>query len=376
MFQILLVLLAANIFLGLTGHLLSLRRLTHISGLVDGIYFYPGEKYFLTENPDADVTLTMKFESLSHLVDYGTVNMLLARFPDKDEQWLELTVWDRALIEQVRLPLAKGSWFDDIKAVDSAVPVVVSSKLGREYPLDRTCTIRVVLDPDGTKHHDLRVRVIGILQEPGYGLKMSGNSLEGILDLKFEGLILPLEAFPAGTYTMRYNNGTMLFPLKEKAESVMASLEKSLSPRHGELQLFTDLVKKAERQQKDIRFTVFSLGALLLIVSLAGLGGSNILSILALEKNYALYFMCGARWILCLIIVCIKDFLVLALPFAVTLVITRACNIIFQGSLFPMDRSGLFLSAALCAGIFLITSTGPLIYLYRRSPVEIIRRWA
>jgi hypothetical protein len=114
---------------------------------------------------------------------------------------------------------------------------------------------------------------------------------------------------------------------------------------------------------------------LVLVISIAGLGGNNMLSILTNEKKFAVYYMCGATWTKCIMMILIKDLLILAIPCTLSYIFLEIIARFIPKELFSTNIVYLFIAIAICLVIFLITSVGSILNIYKKSPVSIIRKW-
>lgn len=110
----------------------------------------------------------------------------------------------------------------------------------------------------------------------------------------------------------------------------------------------------------------------LIFMCIASFSSYTLLSIARREKNYAVYYMCGATWKKCLTIKILEDVIILMIPSILSLVIMNYLNLTNRVVLFSWK--GQVLSVLLSVIIIFVSSSVSFLLMKKQSPVSLIRR--
>lgn len=355
MAQLFIVIIVLNISFGFLNEVFSLRMYITSLGLHQSQYLYS----------TSDIPITAQ-EARMQLGDekclpLGTIALMFARQGSQDEVY-SVMVWDDVSIEHIHLPLDQGSWLPR-NQIGTYIPSIVSSNLADTFTLGEVYTFHLYITP--LEYVSVSLQVVGVLDSPNYVITTQGNNIDFIVQKHYQGFIIPESSLPLAEPTN--HSGFIVFSNEESISS--DSLPPSLR-----VEPINSMMIMYEARQKDSIFFAAALGIMVLVITVAGLGGNNLLSQLNQEREFAVYYICGARWVHCVKIKLVQDMLLIFLPFLLSfsaLIILSKVKLI----IFSFNYLGYVMSIILCALIFVLTSLGPLLQLYKKAPVSIIRRW-
>ncbi len=373
--QLLIAIVVINISIALITDVFSFRNFVMKAGLEEYLYFSANAKYNHLDNREYNSLdnreIETKLSQISGLEGFGTIFNSFAAIENGDKI-IETVLFDQKTLDRVMLPLQSGSWFDEVIDTKAIIPIIVSSDLKDEYILNHVYKLKYFLNMEKDDSSiDLSVKVIGVLEEPDYYLPLAGNYIEAAIKDNFGGMILPYSGNIKKNFRMEYNGQTILFPKRDNDISLISKQLKD----YGQVISFGEAVKQHENSKKSLIFLVLSLGILVLIISIAGLGGNSALSMIADEKKYAVYYLCGAKWRNCILIGFTKDIMMLLTPCITSIIIMEVIRRLVVSIRFTSVTTNFLLSTGLCATIYIIASSSSVVSLYRKSPVSIIRKW-
>lgn len=374
--QLFIAIVIINISIALICNVLYMRYFVSRTNLHESIYFYAAPQYTHSLDMKADDEIKNMLSEITEIDVFGSINTSFIRKPDGNEI-IKALVYDTSIIKKVKLPVSYGRWFsnDDIMQKNGTIPAVIGSDMHRDFKLNHTYNIMFSTTPDTWVMID--IKVIGILNVSGYSINLSGNNLDNMVEGDFKGIIIPYNENLSQIYQMKYNGGVLLYPqsdgINEVDETMLFITGKTSS--YGELKDFYHLLKDFEKSNEEVINLTLSLGIIVLIVSIAGLGGNNILSVMQNEKIFGIYYMCGAKWKDCIKIVLLKDIVILIIPFLFSVCILKILRDISNMDFIISNITSNLISVGICMVIFFITSVGPLIDLYKKDPISIIREW-
>ncbi len=369
--QLFIAIIALNFSIAIFNSVFYLKHLVNESGVIQGTYFYPNIKYSQSDGAE----IKEKLSQLGGIGEYGSVNELYGKL-NSDNTIIKTLVADKIVLNKSKLPLVKGNWFNTSLEESNYIPIIISYSLRNLFELNTKYVYRIFPDYGGSdSYYDITIKVIGILNKNNYAFDLSGSNLETMIKKNYDGIIMPFNENIMSGYSMKYNRGVFIFPQSNMSiQNIEAKINENLAS-YGESVLVKNLLKQYEDAKMQIMFLTASLGILVLIISTAGLGGNNMLSILANEKKYALYYMCGATWSKCIMMTIIKDLIILSIPLVLSCGFIEIISRFIPQELFTTNIIYLIMSISICLVIFLITSVGSILSIYKKSPVSIIRKW-
>lgn len=110
----------------------------------------------------------------------------------------------------------------------------------------------------------------------------------------------------------------------------------------------------------------------LIFMCSASFASYTMLSVVQREKNYAIYYMCGATWDKCLTIKLFEDLIMIVVPGVISWVVMCCMNL--SSSMVLFSGVGQLISIMLAVFIILGSSSVSFIIMKKKSPISLIRR--
>lgn len=262
--------------------------------------------------------------------------------------------------------LAKGSWHSK-NIPKNAVAAVIPKSMSHQYRLGETYTLH-----DHDNSQSLEVCITGILSGDSMFIPPSGEDSNLLIaDMKSQMLV----CCDSDTAHLLFGTAanTSVYTIAAQDLKTLESFAE-----HIDVQKYFYMSVIGAKEDDDY-FILRDMGIplsitlIMLILCIANFSSYSMLSAIKREKEFAIYFICGATWTECLKIQIAEDLTMIALPFLLSVIICNILSIHKEGSI--MTVQGMFLSAALCFVIMAASSLAELTRIKKSTPIEIIRRW-
>jgi ABC-type antimicrobial peptide transport system permease subunit len=364
--------LNVSISMAMNGSLLD--KVVNKSGLNESICFEINPRFTGTDLSFSKTSKTIEKEltSLKGLNGYGSVMTSSVYLPYNSDIPSPVILTSKYLLERISMPISEGEWFNKSNILNEELPIVVGNNLANKYPIGTKYIINV---NNKNEPRTCKVRVIGILKEPSYVVASIpiGSVYNIIKDPN--AIIIPYAKNIFREDIIGWTGGAFLFPDKNtNIEDALLKWKTSIS-NIGTLTSYTDTYKAYEKSLNPDKYLYMTLGFIVLILALGGIGGNNVLSMINQEKEFAIYFLCGMKWGMCLLMTLAKDLFIITVPAFISYVLMAVLQNTKLGRDMLPGNSQTLTAILICVLIFIITSLGPLIRLYRKNPVTIIREW-
>lgn len=370
-------LLSCQLFLALTLSFLSIGmlrqatvidRIVNTSGLEKSIYFTPNERF--QENTQGKVLIEEQLHIYGEIEKIGRIYETQSKI-DGIHSYVKTILYNEDFLKSIKFSLSEGDWFNTSLG-QQEVPIIVGTKIAKKYKLGSNFYMSVLdINNRPTK---VNVKVIGILKNNDYYINASGNTMTSILKHEADLIIMPIQKEMDKIYIEKLaEQGWFLFNNKGNFSEIPDEL-KSLS-NFGELYTFDKLLYDFRESTKAQRMIGTSLGILTLLISIGGIGGNNALQVHYLERTFAIYYLLGYRWGLCVSALFTCFCLILVIPASLSLILIELLSKSIFANMILLDRNVIILCLLIIFSLFIITSLDPVVKLIKRSPIEIIKKW-
>lgn len=381
MFQIFITLLAINITIGRIQYIDYIEHITRDSGLTKALYFVPSSHKY-TVNPPRDNTGFLPDKKLSEFDCIQTIwkiKYATSKLANMDRLF-NTYMYNDDMIKNVKLPLSKGKWFDSYKSYDmSEIPIILSYSLSGCYTVgDR---LKIEIAAGDSVIHSLNTRVIGFMNKANYFLSIGGGgdnlSINNIFAKEDYFAIMPQSILSKDKTLTSFDQFARILFLKDGLEpdkKVVGALKNELS-KIGYADTIENMIsnyKKGDEKQINLQILLW---ILILILTVTGIGGNNVLMLIKQEKEYAVYFLTGITWGKCILITLLRCIYIFILPFAISFSVLQYLYGTSFGSFLIINNSNIFYSIGIVLLIYVISSVDIMVHLYKTSPMQIIRRW-
>lgn len=356
----------------------SMKGIVKNAGLYEAAYFLPDSRYyqeFSSSETEGTEKIKEVVSKLSDVESYGAIyDSEFAKMPHSKE-FIRITFISESLANKISFPLEKGKWVNS-KNGDGVIPIVIGSDLSKHYKIDDTFSLNINITSGRLIGvYPIKVKVVGIMESSSKMLNSSGYSLSNLLKEDNNAVIVPYDIKLFNKDILDCGTGIILYPNKNKNNAeIFGQWKKELS-QFGSLTTFNSLIDKDFDETKSIRYIFLSIGTIILLLTIAGLGGNNALAIILQEREYAINFICGMRWSYSILITIIKDLLVILTPWIAAIISTFILNKLLFNDYLSLNTTQVCLSLFTSFIIYFITSIEPLFRLLAMSPISIIRRW-
>ncbi|GEM_PF-3598368 len=376
--QIFIAVMMLNIAAALIKNGMLLENLSEKSGIMNCGFFSPDLRFsdpLETSAPGYISPLEKVISDLKYLDYYGGNVQGIAKISDGDENY-PIYGTSLNLLEKAKMPLLSGRWFKETDSNSKELPIIISSDLLGNFKVGDKMVLKV-MDNVSNEYVPYKAQIIGILKKPDYILNLGGSgSLDSVFSMHPKTIITPYAKEIFKFDIIGGGGSLLLFPDKNTDKNKVYKEWESKLKGLGSFDKFSDYYATYKDDNLANDWMYLSIGLIVLILALSGIGGNNALSLIDQEKEFAIYFMCGMKWKMCILINLLKDIIIILLPG----ILSYLGAIIFNNmadmnEIIVIDNSQLPISIGLCLIIFAITSLEPLIRLYRKNPVTIIREW-
>ena len=222
----------------------------------------------------------------------------------------------------------------------------------------------------------MRFRVVGILNKRNLCWHFWGMGVtiaEG-LEAQNDYVIMPELAMDHGSELGYYQAPGAFIQMDD--DKVHIDQFKTWANSQGmEAQELSELMKQAWKDTFELVKLDLVMFVIMFVISLTGIGGNNGLVRQSNEKDFGVYFICGADWRQCVWIDTVRNLFLVLLPGAIA--------IIYQFIKYELDPLQPFLLngwtvlavVVMLALVFVISSLGFILRTRREKPVNIIGRW-
>ena len=248
-------------------------------------------------------------------------------YQDKDSQGYNMTMFMNEYIDNVCLPLSKGSW-EDMKGYDPAdesavIPCVLSSAAAKIHPYDSEFFAIIPFDTgitdisgnveDGSiscKYLNEPVRrkfkVVGVISDETYMPTVSA-SCYGALDPDITLFLTPFNSDELHIIVPNFlHNGKEQFETelsdyyiylsKDITEGDKERIREELKP-YADVYFFSDLTQRYESLFSSGGGEVYVMHSIISgLLLLFGVGGFCLMQFSANKRTYGVYYICGMNW--------------------------------------------------------------------------------
>lgn len=265
--------------------------------------------------------------------------------------------YPKELVSDIKFPVSSGKWFGN--SIDNeCIPIVIGSDLSSRFKIGDIVTFPFL---------NKSAAVIG---------KLERNALVLTIGAGGSGVDLN-DTFSSG------NNAVIVCANADKISSeIGGTIIKAAPQYHKDVMksiadvsytfTFEDLSERAYESNKlltEMQTVVF---VLMMIVCVAGVSSGNLMETINCRKRYAIYFLCGMDWSICVRITLIENLIKLIIPSALGYWgFLKWCG----GQNFYALRItdlNIFITIILIAAVYFLTALKPLFDIKRTSPVKII----
>ncbi len=334
----------------------------------------PGNPYFcpqptLSNDSDQLANLTELFQKQYpdlEVIEQGKVATLQDITINSVDTSLYL--FSQEYVDLVQYPLEQGQWLSDC-APAGQIPVVVQHRLAGSYRLGESYEVTVLYgltleDASGeTQYEHKRIQVpiyvCGVLPNDLLILPdgMVTDRLPGMLGIDREGLLDEVNV--NGSYCLAYPSS------QQDVENIL-----NLSPTAMSLE---EMQANSNRiMLQNLTFPLL-LAVAIVAMCLTGFLGQGLLTLMEKEKQFAVFFLCGATTKDCAAIQLWKDLFLVGLP--------SVGSIVVLFLLYRMGKISYFIpwiwvaSVLFVFAVFGLSALPVLRGLSKRSPVAVMRRW-
>ncbi len=374
MIQIFISLLLFNISFARINHYLTITNIVKSTKISNSIYFVPDIRYFSDVNSEKPYKMIdEKINNLRNLEYFTNIKQLTGSINVNQNNPLitTLLMYNNKLIQDIKLPLSDGKWIKAY-AENDKVPIIISHDLSKYY---RTGDIiKIQCYKKDSSPETINTIVYGILDKPNNYLSLgAGGDIISIDQLFFRDtniIIMPqikgLDGFDQKAKFLFMKEGS-------NKSDTLSAWERSLKGI-GYISPVSKMVDIYKISLKKSLATEFSICIIVLLLTIVGIGGNNVLSLIFQEKEFATYFMCGLKWSKCTFMILAKDILVLVIPGIATIfAIKYSIEPSMLGKSLLFNNYSFVVSFSIVLTIFLFTSVESILRLKKASPISIIR---
>lgn len=269
-----------------------------------------------------------------------------------------IILYPKELAADIKFPVSSGKRFGDLSFDDEYIPIVIGSDLSSRYKIGDIITFPFL---------NKNAVVIG---------KLERNAL--ILTIGAGGSGVDLnDTFSSG------NNAVIACVNEDEISSEIGGAIIKVAPQYRKDVLksiadvsytftFEDLSERAYESNKlltEMQTVVF---VLMMIVCVAGVSSGNLMETINCRKRYAIYFLCGMDWSICMRITLIENLIKLIIPSAFGYWgFLKWCGGQNYYAL-RITELNIFITLVIIAAVFFLTSLKPLFNIKRTAPVQII----
>lgn len=372
-----------TVFVGISVFLMniSLSRFMHreyINSLVRGCGLY--DNYMYSASPDKsayfadngsdnernlrEAAVEFIRRQLGALKDEGKVEafygteIFSAPISDDINDRAKFIFYPKELVNDIKFPVSSGKWFGDHSSDDEYIPIVIGSDLSSRYKIGDIVTFSFL---------NKKAAVIGKLERNALVLTIgaggSGVDLNDLFSLGNNAVIACVNADEISSEM----GGTIIKAAPQYRKDVLKSIA-DVSYTFT----FEDLSERAYASNKlltEMQTVVF---VLMMIVCVAGVSSGNLMETINCRKRYAVYFMCGMDWSVCVRITLVESLIKLIIPSVLGYWgFLMWCA---EQDLYALRITNLnvFITIILIAAVFFLTALKPLSDIKKTSPVKII----
>lgn len=365
------------------NYFISYEKAFENSGLSNAYILRPYQSFIQgKENIKYNQLIRNKLKVLPSVGGYGSVLTMGAMLGDSKENIENLLLTNKNLLLGLKLDVSKGKWFEENDFIDGKIPVILSTRFSKLYNIGENIEINFYKDSGLFKEQSTyKVRVIGFISKDDYYLNVSNNAgIRGIFIADKKDVIMPLIDGML-TYDTEDLYGANKIIIPQKGSSQIADLDMRELKKFGEVYSLQKLMDSYKEDYKPQRYTFLIIGIAVFLVSLFGLGGNNLLSLLRQEKDFAVYNLCGMKWKMAPLLIFMRTFIVIFIACLfniVTLAIIKWKISNIEYSVHKTMQLGfieVFFSIILCLVIIIVATIIPIIKISNKKPISIIREW-
>lgn len=352
--QILLMCLVFNILVSKFMYLDRVRSMIWASRLDNAVFFEPAPRFSNLIDEKLSSCLDRDFDE-SRYKSYYEMKEQIGRYPgietlgsirrgwgqgcilDKEtgtKLSASFEIYDESLIKSLNLSLAQGK-LSNLLRKDGRIPVIVTYPLGKMYG-GMGSEIELIIRQNG-KDYSVRTVVAGILDKDHFLYVFPGGSnaedAMWLTDLASRRISHDKDFFMImPPFTLDDNSA----PITADYPSFVCFADKSVNIDR----VLPEWKKEAEKDglgffmsfrdlnKRQIDFTLtnnlnfISLGFMILLIALAGIGGFNILRLIKEKRETAIYFMAGMDWQSFMLFETLKNCLIVSIPACLALATT------------------------------------------------------
>lgn len=283
-------------------------------------------------------------------------------------------LYDKELCMNLKHPVQKGKWFDEeVFTQNEEIPVVISHKLQKKYPVNSTFEINLVAC-DTQSTIKLKCNVIGVLKNKAYIYLGGGNHSEQSLSDLFtktknqEFIILPNVFENQEEQPISFAYRGMLIEYSDFNKVASEIQERGI----GKLYDFNSLKQNdinnifTYNEQKIYEFII------VFIFILISISGYNTLANLEYKRLLVIYYITGMTWKKGIILITIRNFIIIMIPTIISSILSNLI-ISYLRTLYPFDEKNIFITIILYLSIFVVTTFITILNLRKQKPIEILR---
>lgn len=300
-------------------------------------------------------------------------------------------IYDEVVAETLPLPLSKGKQMYEADNKDT-VPVILNYKLRKVFDVGSEFTVRIRWESnvenneDGSavirydNYKDIKVKVCGFLTSENmyYDLRTvaENSSADAFLRKNMsEDMILmrtdnnALSDIPMELIDLEAPTG-YLIELNESDTKSPKKLYADLGNK-GSFSDFKYTVSKSLENFRNSAKEPFAIFIIFMLIAVISISSINELIHITQKKDFAVYYVCGAKWYSCLLIDLIRSFALIVIPSLIACVVAKFTFGHYENII--LDSTAVYVVLVADLIIYALTSLGYNIGLIRTKPIKYIR---
>ena len=354
-----------NISLSRFMHQEYINSLVRECGLYDDyIYSAPPGKEIYFENENSGVALKFIRDQLDVLKEEGKIDafytstLFNAPISSDINDRADYMLYQKGLAVDIHFPVSSGKWFSTSEFNDELIPVVIGSDLSSRYKVGDIITL---------PYFEKNAAVIGVLERNAMVLRLgAGGNGMNLNDTFCTGNNMIIAC--VDEIDEVFDNGGTVIKVASQYRQEVFNLICNVSYTFT----FKELSESAYESNKlltEMQSVVF---VLMMIVCVAGVSSGNLLETINCKKRYAIYFLCGMDWAICVKVTLIECLIKLIIPSALGFWgFLKWCSKVDFYAM-RITSVNFFITIFLLLAVFFLTSLKPLLEIKRTSPVKII----
>lgn len=294
-------------------------------------------------------------------------------------------VYDQLVAEKSPLHLDYGYQLVDYETEANIYPVVLNNKYKKYFNIGDRLAGKIASwqeNEDGTNFNnqlrldDITLEIAGFVKQDSQYLILgaggdyyTADMLLGNVDDNIDMIIL---RHPKAYFTTGYERSPNFLIETVEEPNAYINVINDLK-NQGWASTFSDVIDDTLQVIKEQVTVPMMNFFMILLISVAAVGGVNGLNQIAQKKNFAIYYICGAKWRQCILIDIIRNALIILIP---TILASVAAYSSLRFDEFRSVYAVDYLYALLIIiAIYAVSSLWYIIELIRAKPIDYIREF-